>query len=96
MSVISQSMATRRSPEPAAFVRWSNPAGLPSIITGIAVVGIGVPHFHQHVFARHRGTPRELNWMASNEWADAPHGDAAALANLADRLREHFQLSSGR
>jgi len=53
MSVISQSMATRRSPEPAAFVRWSNPAGLPSIITGIAVVGIGV-----HLALRMgRGTP---------------------------------------
>ena len=55
-----------------------------------AIVGRGVPHFHQHVLARHRGTPRELNWMASNEWAGAPHGDAAELAHLADRLRTHF------
>lgn len=55
-----------------------------------AIVGRGVPHFHQHVFARHRGTPRELDWMAGNEWADAPHGDAAELAHLADRLRHHF------
>ena len=55
-----------------------------------AIVGLGVPHFHQHVFARHRGTPRELDWMASNEWADAPHGDATELANLAACLRQHF------
>jgi ATP adenylyltransferase len=55
-----------------------------------AIVGRGVPHFHQHVFARYPGTPGELNWMASNEWTDAPHGDAAELAELADRLRPHF------
>jgi ATP adenylyltransferase len=55
-----------------------------------AIVGRGVPHFHQHVFARYPGTPRELNWMASNEWTDAPHGDAAELAELADRLRPDF------
>jgi hypothetical protein len=28
--------------------------------------------------------------MASNEWTDAPHGDAAELAELADRLRPDF------
>lgn len=56
-----------------------------------AVVGRGVPHFHQHVFARHRGTPRELDWMAGDEWADAPRGDAAELAHLADRLRPGFR-----
>jgi diadenosine tetraphosphate (Ap4A) HIT family hydrolase len=55
-----------------------------------AIVGIGVPHFHQHVIARHRGTPAGLDWMAGNEWVDAPHGDAAELAHLADRLRQHF------
>ena len=56
-----------------------------------AVVGRGVPHFHQHVFARHRGTPREFNWMASNQWTAAPHGDAVELAHLADDLRQHFR-----
>jgi diadenosine tetraphosphate (Ap4A) HIT family hydrolase len=57
-----------------------------------AIVGLGVSHFHQHVFARHQGTPRELNWMASNQWADAPQGDAAELAHLADLLRQHFTV----
>ena len=36
-----------------------------------AIVGRGMAHFHQHVFARYRGTPEELDWMASNQWAEA-------------------------
>jgi heavy metal translocating P-type ATPase len=39
---MSQSAATRRSAEAAAFVRWSNPACLSSMIAGVAVVGIGL------------------------------------------------------
>ena len=59
-----------------------------------AVVGVGVPHFHQHVFARHRGTPDELSWMAGNEWTGAPHGDASELSGLAERVRQMFLGSS--
>ena len=55
-----------------------------------AIVGRGVAHFHQHVFARHRGTPDELGWMASDEWDGAPHGGPTELAELAVRLRPHF------
>jgi diadenosine tetraphosphate (Ap4A) HIT family hydrolase len=55
-----------------------------------AIVGRGVAHFHQHVFARHRGTPEEFGWMAGNEWDGAPEGGPAELADLADRLRPHF------
>ncbi|MBM2615908.1 HIT domain-containing protein [Actinoplanes sp. LDG1-06] len=59
-----------------------------------AVIGRGVSHFHQHVFARHRGTPPELSWQDGDEWPDAPPCDAAAVADLADRLRRHFPGSS--
>lgn len=57
-----------------------------------AIVGRGVAHFHQHVFARHRGTPEDFDWMTSNQWGDAPHGGAAELADLSDRLRPHFTV----
>ena len=55
-----------------------------------AIVGTGVAHFHQHVFARHRGTPAELDWMSGNEWDGAPRGGQAEVTALADRLRSHF------
>ncbi|MFS8100964.1 HIT domain-containing protein [Lentzea alba] len=50
-----------------------------------AIAGRAVAHFHQHVFARHQGTPDELPWH--EEWADAPTGDAAELT---ERLRAYF------
>ncbi|GGM98763.1 histidine triad (HIT) protein [Lentzea pudingi] len=49
------------------------------------VAGRSHAHFHQHVFARHRGTPDELPWHA--EWAGAPTGDAAELCA---RLSPYF------
>jgi diadenosine tetraphosphate (Ap4A) HIT family hydrolase len=55
-----------------------------------AIVGRGVAHFHQHVFARHRGTPDEFDWMTGDRWGGAPYGDAAELDALAERLRPHF------
>jgi diadenosine tetraphosphate (Ap4A) HIT family hydrolase len=53
----------------------------------LAVVGLGVPHFHLHVFPRYAGTPEELNWMSADEWEGAPHGDAAEIARLVEELR---------
>ena len=51
------------------------------------VAGLAVPHFHQHVFVRHVGTPTEYEWW--HQWPDAPHGDIAALARrLAPHLAE--------
>jgi diadenosine tetraphosphate (Ap4A) HIT family hydrolase len=50
-----------------------------------AIAGRGVAHFHQHVFARHQGTPDELAWH--DEWSGAPTGDPAELC---DRLRTYF------
>jgi hypothetical protein len=35
MGVMSQSVATQRRADPAALVRWSNAAGLSSIIAGV-------------------------------------------------------------
>ncbi|MFI6100988.1 HIT family protein [Lentzea sp. NPDC051213] len=51
-----------------------------------AIAGRGVAHFHQHVFARHRGTPAELPWTEV-EWPGAPTGDPAELCA---RLRAYF------
>ncbi|WP_434451702.1 HIT domain-containing protein [Lentzea sp. E54] len=52
-----------------------------------AVAGRSVAHFHQHVFARHRGTPPELAWTEVR-WPGAPTGDAAELcARLGAHLR---------
>lgn len=58
-----------------------------------AIVGRGVPHFHQHVFARHAGTPDEIRWDESHAWPDAPRGGPPELAALCQRLRSHFEPS---
>jgi diadenosine tetraphosphate (Ap4A) HIT family hydrolase len=50
-----------------------------------AVSGLGVAHFHEHVFVRHGGTPDLYTWW--QEWPDAPHGDIPALAK---RLGAYF------
>jgi ATP adenylyltransferase len=55
-----------------------------------AIVGRGIPHFHQHVFPRYRGTPERYGWLASDEWPDAPRGDLAAVAALCERLRANL------
>ena len=43
------------------------------------VAGIGVAHFHEHVFVRHIGTPEQYAWW--QQWPDAPQGDIKTLAN---------------
>lgn len=50
-----------------------------------AVLGMGVAHFHQHVFVRHSSTPELVAWW--QEWPDAPQGDNEALAK---RLRSYL------
>lgn len=56
-----------------------------------AVVGTGVAHFHQHVFARHPGTPAEYRWMASHDWPDAPRNTEQQIADLCGRLRSYLE-----
>jgi ATP adenylyltransferase len=53
-----------------------------------AVIGTGVPHFHEHLLARHRGTPADVPWHASDEAAPrATESEVARLAvNLAARV----------
>ncbi|GIF67179.1 histidine triad (HIT) protein [Asanoa ishikariensis] len=55
-----------------------------------AVIGRGIPHFHQHVFPRHRGVPEETPWHESAYAPEAPRGDLAEVTALADRLRRYF------
>jgi ATP adenylyltransferase len=50
-----------------------------------AVVGRGVAHFHEHVFVRHKGTPPDVPWHASDD--AAPRADEAAVGELVDKLR---------
>ncbi|MGI5126885.1 HIT domain-containing protein [Pseudonocardia sp. CA-107938] len=50
------------------------------------IAGMSVPHFHQHVFVRHPGTPEDLPWFRSSEWSGAPQLTASELAALAERL----------
>ena len=49
-----------------------------------AVIGTGVPHFHQHLVACYPGTPLDLPWH--DEWAEGPHGGAEEIAELALKL----------
>jgi len=54
------------------------------------LVGRGVPHFHQHVFARHRGTPSEVGWTDGDERPGAPRGGRVELDRLAVGLAAFF------
>jgi diadenosine tetraphosphate (Ap4A) HIT family hydrolase len=59
-----------------------------------AIVGMHVPHFHQHVFARRTGTPAEHGWMAGDQWPDAPRGTASDVVELCSRLRHYLDDST--
>ncbi|MBA2569827.1 MAG: histidine triad (HIT) protein [Chloroflexi bacterium] len=48
------------------------------------VIGTSVAHFHEHVMARHTGTPKEVPWYRSHE--AAPRADVATVRDLARRL----------
>ena len=62
-------------------------AELPVELVFSAIVGMGVHHFHQHVFVRYPGTPGEVDWMRSPWWDGAPRSNVDALAA---RLGQHF------
>ncbi|OGO56903.1 MAG: hypothetical protein A2V84_11280 [Chloroflexi bacterium RBG_16_70_13] len=53
-----------------------------------AVIGRGIAHFHEHVFARHAGTPDDVPWHLSDE--AAPRADRAAVTELARRLGQRL------
>lgn len=50
-------------------------------------------HVHEHVVARHRGTPDSHSWHQSAEWTGAPRGDLATVTALCERLAQHFPAS---
>ena len=52
-----------------------------------AVVGTGVPHFHQHLLPRYPETPPEIPWHSPDEWDGARRGDVGSITDLASRLR---------
>ena len=54
-----------------------------------AVIGRGVAHFHEHLFARFPETPAEVPWHQSDE--AAPRADRRAVADLVRRLKEALE-----
>jgi diadenosine tetraphosphate (Ap4A) HIT family hydrolase len=55
--------------------------------THVAVIGLHVPHFHQHLLPRYPGVPEGTPWHALDDLLDAPRLDADGIAELAARLR---------
>lgn len=55
-----------------------------------AIIGHGIEHLHLHLIPRYPGTPRDYWWTRVDEWPDAPRGNAAQVADLADRIRAHI------
>jgi ATP adenylyltransferase len=53
-----------------------------------AVIGRGVPHFHEHLFVRHRGTADDVPWDESD--AAAPRADATEVRRLVTGLRQRL------
>jgi diadenosine tetraphosphate (Ap4A) HIT family hydrolase len=60
----------------------------------IAVIGTGVPHFHQHLYPRYAGVQPGTPWQSVDELPDAPHGGAEEIAELVARLRESGTLQT--
>jgi diadenosine tetraphosphate (Ap4A) HIT family hydrolase len=56
----------------------------------LAVIGLGVDHFHQHLFPRYPGVPEGTSWMAVDKLPDAPHGGEGEIADFVTRLRSHL------
>ena len=53
----------------------------------VAVNGLGVAHFHQHLYPRYPGVPADTSWMAAGDLPDDPHGDADEIAAFVTRIR---------
>ena len=51
-----------------------------------AVIGQGMAHFHEHVFARHRGIGADVPWYASDE--AAPRADEARVRQLVEHVQD--------
>ncbi|MBA3365778.1 MAG: hypothetical protein H0U03_08345 [Actinobacteria bacterium] len=58
-----------------------------------AVIGLHLPHFHQHVFPRYEWMSPEADWNALHELPDAPRGGDGEIAEFVDRLRPHLPRS---
>jgi diadenosine tetraphosphate (Ap4A) HIT family hydrolase len=54
----------------------------------VAVIGLGVAHFHEHVYPRYAGVPAGTSWMDVDGLPEAPHGGANEIAALVERLRQ--------
>ena len=57
----------------------------------VAVIGLGMAHYHQHLYPRYPGVPEGTSWMSVDELPDAPHGGAAEIEELAGRLRQRLR-----
>lgn len=55
------------------------------------VIGDGVPHVHVHVIGRYPGAPKPYWGSRVDEWPEAPHGAAAAMAEVTASLRDYFR-----
>ena len=53
----------------------------------VAVIGLGVAHFHQHVFPRYGWMPRDVEFTALHELPDAPRGADAEIGDFVGRVR---------
>jgi ATP adenylyltransferase len=58
-----------------------------------AVAGMSHAHFHQHVFARHPGTPADYDWMNGHQWPGTPRGQASVIVELCGRLRSYLETA---
>jgi diadenosine tetraphosphate (Ap4A) HIT family hydrolase len=55
------------------------------------VIGDGVPHVHVHVIGRYPDAPKPYWGSHVDEWPEAPHGAAPAMAEVTASLRDYFQ-----
>jgi diadenosine tetraphosphate (Ap4A) HIT family hydrolase len=56
----------------------------------VAVIGLGMAHFHQHLYPRYPGMPPDVPWINVDELPDAPHGGPDEIRAFVERLRAHL------